>query len=155
MAQGLCRKPRGLLTFGLWTPMSIGHRVFLGVRSGRPENQDGKMIRGVHRVEIPILSFKMFDMECQVWKNTSKSFSKRFKILRSLIDWLTNLGLLFQPRHAVFCMLAHCSQFTKISNLDSFKSQNPKKRTALTIHTRQCWYGRRISAIKKRPNKVL
>ena len=45
----VCRKPRGLLLVGLWTPMVIGRSVFLGVESGGgPEDRDGKMIRGVH-----------------------------------------------------------------------------------------------------------
>ena len=29
-ARALCRKPRGLLLVGLWTPMTIGRSVFLG-----------------------------------------------------------------------------------------------------------------------------
>ena len=45
----LCRKPRGLLTMGLWTPMTIDRSKFLGVESGGgPEIQDEKMVRGVH-----------------------------------------------------------------------------------------------------------
>ena len=46
--ESLCWKPRGLLTFGLWTPMIIGRSKVLGVESGgRPENQDEKVIGGV------------------------------------------------------------------------------------------------------------
>ena len=46
---GLCQKPRGLLTMGLRTPMTIGRIGFLRVESGGgPENQDENMDRGVH-----------------------------------------------------------------------------------------------------------
>ena len=58
----LCRGPRGLLTMGLWTPMAIGRSGFPEAESGGgPENQDEKMDRGVHWVEISILLLKMFD----------------------------------------------------------------------------------------------
>ena len=60
-----CRGPssRGLLTMGIWTPMTIGRRKFLEVESGGgPETQDAKMVRGVHWVEISILSLKMLDI---------------------------------------------------------------------------------------------
>jgi hypothetical protein len=45
----------------------IGHNKFLGVEpGGGPENQDDKMVRGVHLVEILILhAIKMLDVECQ------------------------------------------------------------------------------------------
>ena len=45
----LCRKPRGLLVVGLWTPGSNDTTSFLRVElDGGPENQDEKIDRGVH-----------------------------------------------------------------------------------------------------------
>ena len=62
---------------GLWTPMIIGRSKFLGVESGGgPENHDEEMVRGVHWIEISILSLKMLDMECLpargLWKQRYK-----------------------------------------------------------------------------------
>jgi hypothetical protein len=51
--QSLCRKPRGLLTVGLWTPRILDTTGFLRVESDcGPENQDEKMTKGVHWIEI-------------------------------------------------------------------------------------------------------
>ena len=44
----------------------IGHNKLLGVEpGGGPENQDDKMVRGVHLVENLILLLKVLDVECQ------------------------------------------------------------------------------------------
>ena len=111
----LCRKPRGLLTVGLWTPRSIDTTGFLGViLDGGPEIQDEKIDLGVHRVEILTLSLKVLDMECQIRENTSKLLSKRFKTFSLPVYLLISLGSLFQPRGVVVCILACRSQFTKI-----------------------------------------
>ena len=86
---------RGLLTMGLWTPMTIGRSKFLGVKSGGgPENQDEKMDRGVLWLEISILSLKMLNVECRTWENASKLCE-----LAPLIqcDWLTLNLFLFLP----------------------------------------------------------
>ena len=123
---GLCRKPKGLLIVGLWTPRAVDTTIFLGVElDGGPENQDEKIDLGVHWVEILTLSLKMLDMECQIRENTSKLLSKRFKTFSSPVYILINLESLFQPRGVVVCILACRYQFTKILSLDFIFKSNP------------------------------